>query len=286
MNYRHIYHAGNIGDVLKHITQTLIIEYLKKKPAPFRVFDTHAGIGIYDLSSEQAQKTGEWQKGVALVLQAIEAQTIPPQVHQLLSPWLEVVNQLNPQGNLETYPGSPELAKRLLRKEDRLTLTELHPADFASLKETYGNDKKIKVIELDAWLALGSFLPPKERRGLVLIDPAFEVEDEFSRLTDGLSRGYKKWQTGVYAAWYPVKNQRSVANMVLSLAEQGVRNVLRLELSAGRISPDAPMKSSGMLIINPPYTLKTQMELLLPWLCQATSENEGAYFEVEQVIEE
>ena len=284
MNYRHIYHAGNIGDVLKHVVLANIIKYLQKKEGAYRVLDTHAGIGFYDLSSEKAQKTGEWQQGVGRVLEHID--TAPDAVKDVLAPWLEIVENLNPANGLQFYPGSPEIAVMMARKQDRLTLTELHPEDFEELKENYGRDKKVKVIALDAWLALGSFLPPKERRGLVLIDPAFEVEDEFQRLAEGAIRGWKRWQTGTFALWYPVKDPRSVKQLTASLEEVGIKNVLRLELSAGQVSPDRPMKSSGMLVINPPWTLKQDMKAALPWLCDKLSQGRGAMWSAEQVIAE
>ncbi|MTI19049.1 23S rRNA (adenine(2030)-N(6))-methyltransferase RlmJ [Rhodobacteraceae bacterium RKSG542] len=282
MNYRHIYHAGNLGDVLKHIVLGVIIDYLKKKDAPFRIMDTHAGVGLYDLTSEKAQKTGEWQQGVGKIIDA----DIPADVEAVLEPWLSVVRELNPQGGVNLYPGSPEIARSLLRQQDRLTLTELHPLDFDELTENFGGDKKVKVIELDAWLALGSFVPPKERRGAVLIDPAFEVEDEFDRLAEGAIRGYKRWQTGTYALWYPIKERKAVQKLVARLEDAGVKNVLALELSAGRISPEAPMRSSGMVVINPPWTLASSMKTALPWVCDTLAQGEGAMWSVEQVISE
>ncbi|KZL21587.1 Ribosomal RNA large subunit methyltransferase J [Pseudovibrio axinellae] len=284
MNYRHIYHAGNIGDVLKHIVLANILKYLQKKDAAYRVLDTHAGIGLYDLTSEKSQKTGEWQQGVGKVLENLDA--APGPVKNALVPWLETVENLNPGGGVHFYPGSPEIACMLARKQDRLTLTELHPEDFEELKNNYGGDKKVKVIALDAWLALGSFLPPKERRGVVLIDPAFEVEDEFDRLADGIIRGWKRWQTGIFAIWYPVKSHRTVDQLVATLKEAGIRNTIKLELSAGQVSSDQPMKSSGMLVINPPWTLTKDMNAALPWLCQTLSQGKGAKWSVEQVITE
>ncbi|AEV38905.1 protein containing DUF519 [Pseudovibrio sp. FO-BEG1] len=284
MNYRHIYHAGNIGDVLKHVVLANILKYLQKKDGAYRVLDTHAGIGLYDLTSEKAQKTGEWQQGVGKVLENIDAAS--DQVKEVLTPWLETVENLNPGGGVQFYPGSPEIACMLARKQDRLTLTELHPEDFEELKNNYGGDKKVKVIALDAWLALGSFLPPKERRGLVLIDPAFEVEDEFKRLAEGVIRGWKRWQTGTFAIWYPVKNQRIVNQLIVTLEEAGIRNAVKLELSAGQISDDRPMKSSGMLVVNPPWTLTRDMNTALPWLCQTLSQGKGAEWSVKQVIAE
>ncbi|WP_057461150.1 23S rRNA (adenine(2030)-N(6))-methyltransferase RlmJ [Pseudovibrio sp. POLY-S9] len=284
MNYRHIYHAGNIGDVLKHIVLANILKYLQKKDGAYRVLDTHAGVGLYDLTSEEAQKTGEWQQGIGKVLENLgEA---PGPVKEVLAPWLETVETLNPGGGVKFYPGSPEIACMLARKQDRLTLTELHPEDFEELKNNYGGDKKVKVIALDAWLALGSFLPPKERRGVVLIDPAFEVEDEFARVADGVIRGWKRWPTGTFAIWYPVKNFSAVRQLIATLDEAGVRNTVKIELSAGKVSKDAPMKASGMMVINPPWTLTKDMNTALPWLCKTLTQGINPSWNVEQVIPE
>lgn len=282
MNYRHIYHAGNLGDVLKHAVLAAIITYLKKKEGAFRVFDTHAGVGLYDLTSEQAQKTGEWHHGIGRIIDA----EIPKNVAQVLDPWLSVVRDLNPQGGINLYPGSPVLARDLMRNQDRLTLTELHPEEFDSLITNFGGDKHVKLIEIDAWLALGSFLPPKERRGLVLIDPAYEVESEFDRLLEGIHRGWKRWQTGIYAMWYPIKNRRVVNRLIKEMESFGIRNVLSLELGAGQIREDKPMSSSGMLIVNPPWTLKADMDIALPWLCERLSRGPGAHWHAEVVIDE
>lgn len=282
MNYRHIYHAGNLGDVLKHAVLAAIITYLKKKEGAFRVFDTHAGVGLYDLTSEQAQKTGEWHHGIGRIIDA----DIPKNVAQVLDPWLSVVRDLNPQGGINLYPGSPVLARDLMRNQDRLTLTELHPEEFDSLIANFGGDKHVKLIEIDAWLALGSFLPPKERRGLVLIDPAYEVESEFDRLLEGIQRGWKRWQTGIYAMWYPIKNRRVINRLIKEMESFGIRNVLSLELGAGQIREDKPMSSSGMLVVNPPWTLKADMDTALPWLCERLSRGPGAHWHAEVVIDE
>lgn len=272
MNYRHIYHAGNIGDVLKHMTLAAIIHYLTRKPAAFRVIDTHAGIGLYDLASEEAQKTGEWQTGIGRVLAA----PVPADIQEFLAPWLSVVQAVNGTATLTTYPGSPEIARRLLRKQDRLTLTELHPTDFATLAARYEGDFQVKTIELDGWLALGGFLPPKERRGMVVIDPAFEETDEFGRLADGLIRGWKRWQSGIFLAWYPVKDRAAVERFHARMADSGVRDILVAELSAGRAKPDGPMRSSSIMIVNPPWGLRDGLSRALPWLAAILKEDPAA----------
>ncbi len=282
MNYRHLYHAGNLGDVLKHAVLAAAITYLKNKPAPFRVIDTHAGIGCYDLTSDQAGKTGEWRYGIGRVLGA----EIPADVRAVLAPWLDVVAELNGPGALTTYPGSPLLARKLLRRQDRLTLTELHPADFTTLAGLFAGDIQVKTIELDGWLALGSFVPPKERRGLVLIDPAYEAVDEFDRLHAGLTRALARWQGGTYIVWYPVKDRKAVGRLHRRIVGRGTRKVLAAELASGRIAPDAPMKASGLMIINPPWPLKDQLERILPWLADTMATGPGAGWSVTELAGE
>lgn len=282
MNYRHAYHAGNIGDVLKHAVLARLIVYLQRKDKPFRILDTHAGIGRYDLTSEETQKTGEWQEGIAKVL----AGTPPDDIANLLSPWLETIRSLNPDGNLVAYPGSPALSRALLRKIDRLTLTELHPADFKTLSALFAGDHQVKTIHLDGWMAMGSFLPPKEKRGLVLIDPAFEVTDEFDRLTKAVITGHRKWASGIFALWYPLKDRKAVSRMHGAFKDAGIKDVLAMELNVGQSGPDTPMRGSGMTIINPPFVLESELKTLLPWLCDTLKQGKGASWQVERIIAE
>src|SRR5262245_49606000 len=182
MNYRHAYHAGNFADVFKHVVLTRIVEYLKRKPAAFRVIDTHAGAGLYDLSSEEAQKTGEWRDGIGRLLDA----KLPDDIADILAPYLRAVRTGEPEGALTHYPGSPVLARRLLRRGDVLAANEAHPEDRALLKAEFARDTQAKILEIDAWAAIKALLPPKERRGVVLIDPPFEEPGEFQRITEGL----------------------------------------------------------------------------------------------------
>lgn len=283
MNYRHAYHVGNLGDVLKHIVLAQVIAYLKRKDKPFRIFDTHAGIGQYDLTSEATKKTGEWRDGIGRIM----AKDMPPAVRIVLAPWLDVVTAQNAgSSELTSYPGSPALARALMRPPDRLTLTELHPKDFETLAALFAGDMQVKTIHLDGWLALNSFLPPKEKRGLVLIDPAYEVTDEFDRMTSAVIKGWAKWTSGIFALWYPLKNRRAINDMHFAFAEAGLRDVLALELSAGRSSPDSALLGSGMTIVNPPYTLAEDMATALPWLAKTLHQGPGSGWHVEQLIAE
>ncbi len=283
MNYRHIYHAGNIGDVLKHATLCYIIEYLKKKPGAFRVIDTHAGLGKYDLSSTEAQKTGEWRDGIGRVLTA----QIPSHLTPILAPWLDVVHALNADSkSITQYPGSPELARRLLREQDRLTLTELHPQDFEALAALYAGDIQVKTINLDGFNAIRSFVPPKEKRGLVLVDPAFEERDEYARMATSLYKGWRRWGNGVYMAWYPVKDRALVNLFYKSMEESGIRRILIAELASSKSSKEGAMKASGLMIINPPYLLKETLEQLLPWLSTTLGQGFGASWRVRELVGE
>ena len=210
MNYRHTFHAGNFADVVKHAVLALLIERLKAKATAFRVIDTHAGAGLYDLAGEQARRTDEWKGGIGRLL----GKSPDPSLAALLSPYLsavEAAQTLAPPGpdhSPRLYPGSPWIARHLLRPQDRLTAVELHPEDAASLSQLFAGDRQVKVIALDGWNALGAFVPPKERRGLVLIDPPFEERDEFDRLLAGLVKAHRRWPTGVYALWYPGQGSR------------------------------------------------------------------------------
>jgi 23S rRNA (adenine2030-N6)-methyltransferase len=263
VNYRHIYHAGNFADVLKHIVLMRIIEHLQKKEKAFRLYDTHAGIGLYDLTSEAAQKTGEWRGGIGKLLQV----EIQDEVAGLIQPYLQLIESFQgDSATIATYPGSPAIARKMLRAQDRLALYELHPQDAALLKRQYAGDHQVKVTELDGWLALGAHVPPKERRGAVLIDPPFEATDEFSVLHDRLLGAHGKWEGGTYAAWFPAKNSRAVAQFVNGIRHAGIKDVLLLSLSIDDQKPDGPMVSTGMLLINPPYSLADEMRRLLPFL--------------------
>jgi 23S rRNA (adenine2030-N6)-methyltransferase len=279
MNYRHIYHAGNFADVFKHAVLARIIAYLKRKEAAFRVIDTHAGIGLYDLGSEEAQKTGEWHGGIGKLLDA--ALTGAPA--EWLHDYLSVVRALNPEGGLRLYPGSPLLTRHLLRRQDRLTAIELHPEDAKNLKNVFTGDHHVRVIELDGWLALGAHLPPKEKRGLVLIDPPFEEEGEFARMVDGLKKAHRRWPGGIYAFWYPIKDRATVERFRQSLRETGIPKILDVSFSIRAPSPEARLDGCGMAIVNPPYLLQDELAAILPALTRLLGEDKGATWALEQI---
>src|SRR5947209_15208161 len=205
MNYRHAFHAGGFADVIKHIVLVRILLYLHEKPAAFRVLDTHAGAGRYDLTGEEARRGGEWLTGIARIMQARFSETAMP----LVAPYLDIVRAFNPARDLKAYPGSPLIARALLRPQDRLTACEVEPKARKRLIGALRRDSQARVVDLDGWVALPAFVPPKERRGLILIDPPYEQKDEFERLAQGFAEAFAKWPTGIYLVWYPEKISRA-----------------------------------------------------------------------------
>lgn len=273
MNYRHVYHAGNFADVVKHVVLTRILEYLKRKPGAFRVIDTHAGVGLYDLSSEEAQKTGEWREGIGRLLSA----KLPEPVAALIEPYLEAVRAFNVGHPFRYYPGSPVLTKHLLRGPDRLTAIELHPADHFALKARFAGDWQVRVLELDGWLALGAHVPPKEKRGLVIVDPPFEKEGEFERLVEGLRKAHRRWPGGTYALWYPIKDFAAAERFREALRDSEIPKVLDVVLEIRLPSREPRLDGTGMIVVNPPFVLADEMAALLPALHDVLAEDGKAY---------
>ena len=272
MNYRHAFHAGNFADVVKHAALALLIERLKAKPAAFRVIDTHAGIGTYDLTSGEAKRTGEWRTGVG----RLYGVPLPADLAGLLEPWLSAVRAANDGGPLTRYPGSPAVIRHLLRRQDRLTAVELHPADAATLGQAFAGDHQVRVIALDGWLAMGSFLPPKERRGLVLVDPPFEAPDEFDRLLDGLMTAHKRWPTGIYALWYPVKDTAAIERLRKGLKASGIPRLLRAELNIRNRTTPERFNGSGLILCNPPWQFEETLTALLKGLAPILADGPDA----------
>jgi 23S rRNA (adenine2030-N6)-methyltransferase len=282
MNYRHAFHAGGFADVIKHIVLARMLIYLQDKPAAFRVIDTHAGAGVYDLTGEEARRGGEWLTGIARILQARFSEATLP----LVKPYLDIVRAFNPQPDLKTYPGSPLIARALLRPQDRLTACEVEPKARKRLIDALRRDTQARVVDLDGWLALPAFVPPKERRGLVLIDPPFEAKDEFERLADGFTEAFAKWPTGSYLLWYPVKSRRATDALARQVA--GVASAskppgtcLRLEFSVAPQSAGTALASAGLLIVNPPWTLMGELKAILPELEKPLGQGGAGRFRLE-----
>lgn len=271
MNYRHAYHAGNFADVVKHAALARILTYMKLKPQPFRVVDTHAGIGLYDLTSEQSQKTGEWHDGIGRVLSA----SFDGRVRELLQPYLDAVAHVNPQGALRYYPGSPLIARNLMRREDALVLNELHSEDHAALKAATNNMANTKVLSLDGYVALKSLLPPKERRGVVLIDPPFEAMDEFDRVAEGLQDGLQRFASGVFAVWYPVKTATAAERFIERMTRSDTIKALDARLRVSAPFPGLGLTETGLFVVNPPYPLAAELEAILPPLAEVLEQGAG-----------
>jgi 23S rRNA (adenine2030-N6)-methyltransferase len=281
MNYRHAYHAGNFADVLKHAVLALVIDYMKRKQAPFRVIDTHAGRGRYSLTSEEAGKTGEWLGGIGRLL-GPDAAPLPAQVAQVLAPYLKAVAAANAPESLAIYPGSPVIAQSLMRAQDMLVANELHPEERRDLEAALGRDRRAKVMGLDGWIALKSLLPPKERRGVVLIDPPFEQEGELARLADGLAEGLHRFATGIFIAWYPIKDLKPVTRFRESLAASP-RPLLCIELMTRRPNDAERLNGCGLIVANPPFTLQSELEAVLPELTTRMAHDSGAPYHIRQL---
>ena len=282
MNYRHAFHAGGFADVIKHIVLVRILTYLQEKPAAFRVIDTHAGAGLYDLTSDEARRGGEWLTGIARLMQARFSEAVLP----LVQPYLDIVRAFNPLAALETYPGSPLIARALLRPQDRLTACEVEPKARKRLIDALRRDTQARVVDLDGWMALPAFVPPNERRGLVLIDPPFEQKDEFERMADGFAQAFAKWPTGSYLLWYPVKSRRATDNLARQVAETAGAGAqpgkcLRLEFSVAPQGADAGLISAGLLIVNPPWKLLGELKAILPELEKPLGQGGAGRFRLE-----
>jgi 23S rRNA (adenine2030-N6)-methyltransferase len=282
MNYRHAFHAGGFADVIKHIVLVRILTHLQEKQAAFRVIDTHAGAGIYDLAGEEARRGGEWLTGIARIMQARFSEGTAP----LIKPYLDIVRSFNSGSNLQAYPGSPLIARALLRPQDRLTACELEPKARKHLIDALRRDTQARVVDLDGWLALPAFVPPNERRGVVLIDPTFEANDEFGRLSESFSEAFAKWPTGTYMLWYPAKSRRATDALARQVADAAAAvkppgKCLRLEFSTAPQTAQAALTSAGLLIVNPPWTLQGELRAILPELEKPLGQGGAGRFRLE-----
>jgi len=261
MNYHHAYHAGNFADVVKHAVLSRIVAHLKEKPAAFRVIDTHAGAGLYDLASPEASRTNEWRDGIV----KLAAAHLASETRDLFTPYLDAIAAFN-AGPLKVYPGSPALLQHWLRPQDRLIACEREPNAARALTARLRGDKRAKAVPIDGYTALNAYVPPQERRGLVLIDPPFEQPDEFAALAQGLAGAHRKWPTGIYALWYPVKDARETQGFSRRLVRLGLPRMLQAELVLpGREG----LRGSGLILVNPPWRLETELGVLLPALFRA-----------------
>lgn len=262
MNYRHIYHAGNFADIFKHVILTRVLVHMLLKDKPFRAIDSHAGLGLYDVSAEQSARTGEWHDGLGRISEPFLAN-----VENLLAPYRAVI-KANQQRHGDTfYPGSPKIMADFLRAQDKGVFVEKHPEDFITLKNNFIYAPQVKVLHLDAWTALRSLLPPPEKRGLVLIDPPFEQPDEWLNLVKALLNSVQRWRTGTYLMWYPIKNPVLIAPFLHKIQDAMTQPILNLELMIKPVD-GVTLAGCGMLVINPPWTLASEAKVLIPALKQ------------------
>jgi 23S rRNA (adenine2030-N6)-methyltransferase len=282
MNYRHAYHAGNFADVVKHVTLMLCLAHLKRKAAPFRVLDSHAGAGRYALDGAEAGATAEWRDGIGrLVGEAVPP--LPAAVHAVLAPYLQLVGP----APLRSYPGSPALIAGTLRAGDSLVAVEQHPDDAKRLAALFKSDRRVRAIAGDGWTAVKAELPPPERRGLVLVDPPFERPGELHRLADAFSDGLERFRTGTYLLWYPIKDVKPVARFHRAIAECAARckieRPLAVELFVRAPRHPDKLNGTGMIVANPPYTLESDLAGVLEVLADRFAQGPGAGAEVRTV---
>jgi 23S rRNA (adenine2030-N6)-methyltransferase len=276
MNYRHAYHAGNFADVVKHAVFALAIDYLKRKPAAFRIIDTHAGRGRYQLNAAEAAKTQEWRAGIGRLL-GPDGKALPPAVAPLFQVYLDAVRAENAPGELALYPGSPALALRLMRAQDTLVANDMHPEEHAALQAGLGRGRGgVKLLRLDGWMALRALLPPPERRGLILIDPPFEEDGDLGRLVQALSDGLRRFGTGVFLAWYPIKDVRTTARLNRAVARAAAGKLLSLEVLIRQPRNRDLLNGCGLLIANPPFTFAKVLEGAGPGLARLLAVGPGA----------
>ena len=274
LSYRHAFHAGNFADVLKHLIQVDILSYLQQKDKPFVYIDTHSGAGLYSFSSEEAEKNAEYETGIT----RLKARPVAG-----CEDYLQVVAQVKPEYDRSSispdslYPGSPRIAQIMLREQDRAQLFELHPQDHQRLDELMRRDRRITVSKSDGFKGLVAALPPKERRGLVLIDPPYEVKSDYDTVVSTLEKAHRRFATGIYALWYPVVDRARIEQMVQGLKKTGIPRIQLFELGLSADTEGRGMTSSGMIVINPPWTLKNKMDELLPQLAERLGGEQGVW---------
>ena len=279
LSYRHGFHAGNFADVLKHTVLVHILEHMKLKDKPVRIIDTHAGAGVYKLNSTQAQKNREFDTGIGRLWPLTQ---VPAAVQQ----YLENVRECNEKRQLQLYPGSPLLMQKLMRAQDRLFLHELHPSDFQFLRDCMRDIRNVKVINDDGFAGLQALLPPPDKRALVLIDPSYEVKSDYQHAIKQVIQAHKRFATGTFAIWYPVVLRQRIHEMETALQKSGIKNIQLIELGLQPDNPEHGMTSSGMIVINPPWTLWRAMEEALPWLVDQLGENDVGFYRLEQLVPE
>lgn len=278
LSYRHAFHAGNFADLLKHFVQVEILQYMIKKDKPFDYIDTHAGAGLYKLGSDMAKKNAEFKNGIAHYFGNEDA---PKE----LATYLKTIAAFNPHG-LKHYPGSPSITEHFLRSHDKSWLFELHGTDHQLLERNFEGQRNIRIRQEDGFKGLLSLLPCQSRRAFVLIDPPFERKDDYQKIPQTVKAAYKKMPNTVFAIWYPVVDRRRIRDLQRSFKHGGIKNVCVFELGQQEDSQDYGMTASGMIVINPPWTLKETMEKTLPVLAKKISTDGKSHFHIEQLVAE
>ncbi|WP_220811457.1 23S rRNA (adenine(2030)-N(6))-methyltransferase RlmJ [Pseudomonas paralcaligenes] len=268
MNYRHAFHAGNHADVLKHLVISRTIALLSRKEAPFAYLDSHAGVGLYDLQGDQASRTGEWLEGIGRLWQA-------PDLPEATADYFGVLRDLNPDGRLRYYPGSPELARQLTREQDRVLLNEKHPEDGQLLKDNMKGDRRVAVHLGEGWHVPRALLPVAEKRALLLIDPPFEKADELERCVAALDEAIGRMRQTVVAIWYPIKDERQLRRFYQALEKSSAPKLLRAELFVHAPDDASRLAGSGLAIANAPWGLEGELRQLLPWLAGRLAQSQG-----------
>jgi 23S rRNA (adenine2030-N6)-methyltransferase len=288
MNYRHAYHAGNFADVLKHSVLFALIQSLQAKDTPFALIDTHAGSGCYALDGEEAGKTGEYRDGIARLLFPDLQQGKHVTLPALLRHWLDAILAVpgNERG-LKVYPGSPLQAARAMRASDSAQMCELHPEEASRLRELFRDDRRVHVHRRNGYEALKALLPPKQKRGMVLIDPPYEAQDsEFRLIEDALAAALHRWQNGIYAIWYPIKLRSQVQPFLRWVQHSGVRRVLRAELLVHPDDSPLRLNGSGMAILNAPWNLDDVLREPLQAMARLMSQGRPAEWRLDWLVRE
>ena len=278
LSYRHAFHAGNFADVLKHSVLTLVLEYMTRKEKGFYYIYSHSGAGMYSLADEYAQKTGEFKDGIAKL---INQQDIP----EALIDYIDLIQSFNAPDELDYYPGSPAIAKYFDRRQDSAHLFELHPTDIQLLTEYCQRWHKSHVNQSDGYQGVLSLLPPPSRRGVVLIDPPYELKEDYPKAVDTITKAYKKFATGTYILWYPVVKRELVEKMQTQFTQSEIKNLLQVEYCQLNDTDEYGMTGTGLFIVNPPWHLNSQLNEILPFI-KAKLGNSQSHFSVTQLIEE
>jgi 23S rRNA (adenine2030-N6)-methyltransferase len=279
LSYRHAYHAGNFADVLKHSLLIHVLAYMTQKEKPLRVIDTHAGAGAYKFGSSQPLKNREFDNGIGKLWAKTD---LPPLLHD----YVAQVKKFNPHERLQHYPGSPLLMQTALRTDDRLFLHELHSTDWRLLTEAIGKDKRVTIAEDNGFAGMQALLPPPDRRAIIFIDPSYEIKSDYHELTKQVISAHKRFSTGTFIIWYPVVLRQRIDEMEKAFQKSGIKNIQLFELGIAADNPEYGMNSSGLLVINPPWTLWAAMEQALPYLADTLGEEGAGFYRLEQLVAE